>query len=215
MLHLIDSNAIKNRTSLRRTLRSLTLVILFLSATLSYAANEQPKAVWYRYYDSNGVANVSTSVTPAHIRYGYESLDRNMQVIKRNHAYNAEQDQKQSSNRAAQAKRQDNDLRLKRAYGSSKIAVIKRDDQLKNIQKQLSLQQQQLRQLQSDRIAYKRQEAEYYRKGKPVPAVLNDRLNYNEQNINTTKKSIESLQTTYRNTQINYEDIINRLKAME
>ena len=215
MLHLIDSNAIKNRTSLRRTLRSLTLVILFLSATLSYAANEQPKAVWYRYYDSNGVANVSTSVTPAHIRYGYEALDRNMQVIKRNQSYNAEQDQRQSSNRAAQAKKQDNDLRLKRAYGNSKVATLKRDEQLKNIQKQISLQQQQLRQLQTDRIAYKRQETQYYRKGKPVPAVLNDRLNYNEQNINTTKKSIESLQTTYRNTQTNYEDIINRLKAME
>ena len=215
MLYLIDSNAIQNSTSLKRMLKSLALVILFLSATLSHGANAQPKAVWYRYYDSKGVANISTSVTPAHIRYGYEALDRNMQVIKRNQSYNAEQDQRQSSNRAAQAKKQDNDLRLKRAYGNSKVAMLKRDEQLKNIQKQISLQQQQLRQLQTDRIAYKRQETEYYRKGKPVPAVLNDRLNYNEQNINTTKKSIESLQTTYRNTQTNYEDIINRLKAME
>ena len=215
MLHLIDSDTIQIRTSLGKIVKSLTLVILFLSATLCHANNSQPKAVWYRYYDSHGVANVSTSVTPAHIRYGYEALDRNMQVIKRNQAYNADQDQRQSGNRAAQAKKKDDDLRLKRAYGSSKVATYKRDDILANIKKQIAMQQQQLKQLQNDRIMYKRQEAEYFRKGNPVPAVLKERLKYNEQNINTTKKSIESLQTTYRNTQSNYENIINRLKAME
>ena len=69
MLYLIDSNAIQNSTSLKRMLKSLALVILFLSATLSHGVNTQPKAAWSRYYDSKGVANVSTSVTPAHIRY--------------------------------------------------------------------------------------------------------------------------------------------------
>ena len=58
-------------------------VFLCVFCSSSFAAVEQPKAVWYRYYDKNGVANVSTSVTPEHIRYGYEALDRNMQVIKK------------------------------------------------------------------------------------------------------------------------------------
>jgi hypothetical protein len=56
--------------------------LFFLPSSVAIA--DTPKAVWYRYYDQHGIANISTSVTPAHIRYGYEALDRNMQVIKRN-----------------------------------------------------------------------------------------------------------------------------------
>ncbi|PIL47264.1 hypothetical protein B4N86_21400, partial [Acinetobacter baumannii] len=48
--------------------------LFFSSPTL--AANATPKAVWYRYYDQHGIANISTSVTPAHIRYGYEALSK-------------------------------------------------------------------------------------------------------------------------------------------
>lgn len=54
--------------------------LFFLPSSVAIAGT--PKAVWYRYYDQHGIANISTSVTPAHIRYGYEALDRNMQVIK-------------------------------------------------------------------------------------------------------------------------------------
>ena len=92
---------------------------------------------------------------------------------------------------------------------------MKRDEILKNYQKQIALQQQQLKQSQKDRVGFKRQEMEYFRKGKAVPNDLKDRLNYNLQNINNTQKNIESLQTDYRNTQAQYETIINRLKAFE
>lgn len=191
------------------------LFFVLLSATFCFASNSAQKAKWYRYYDSNGVANISSSVTPAHIRYGYESLDSNMQVIQRNKAYNQELDQRQSSSRASQAKKREDDQRLKRAYGSSKVAITKRDEQLKNIQKQISLQQQQLRQLQNERIGYKRQEAEYLRKESAVPSVLKKRMTTNSQNIEATKNAITSLQSSYRNTQNNYETIIQRLKTME
>ena len=84
---------------------------VFSSPTL--AANSAPKAVWYRYYDQHGIANISTSVTPAHIRYGYEALDQNMQVIKRNHPYNSEADLNQSSQRALSARYREEDNKLK------------------------------------------------------------------------------------------------------
>lgn len=101
---------------------------VFSSPTL--AANATPKAVWYRYYDQHGIANISTSVTPAHIRYGYEALDQNMQVIKRNHPYNSEADLNQSSQRALSARYREEDNKLKRAYSNSKTATIKRDQAL-------------------------------------------------------------------------------------
>lgn len=191
----------------------LLISLLLLQSAFTFA--EDVKAVWYRYYDSKGVANISTNVTPNHIRYGYEALDRNMQVIKRNRPYNAETEQKKAPQRAAQAKQREADLRLKRAYTNSQVATQKRDDALAYLKKQISFQQDQLRQLQSDHILFKRQEMEYLRKGDPIPAILKSNLTNNSTNIRSKKEQIQALQTNYRNTQAEYANIIARLKAME
>ena len=160
------------------------LSVCLLIYTLSVYADTPPaKAVWYRYYDKNGVANISTSVTPAHIKYGYEALDRNMQVIKRNKAYSVERDLQQSTSRASEVRKLEQDARLKRAYGNSTVATNKKNEILQNIKQQITLQNQNLKQLQNDRISLKRQEMEYYRKGNPVPVILKDRIKYNSENI--------------------------------
>ena len=106
-------------------------------------------------------------------------------------------------------------MKLKRAYGTSKTAAMKRDELLKNYNKQIALQQRQLKQIQKDRIMFKRQEMEHFRKGQAIPNDLKDRLNYNMQNITNIKKNIESLQSDYRNTQTQYATIINRLETLE
>ncbi|QER38786.1 hypothetical protein F2A31_03340 [Acinetobacter suaedae] len=189
--------------------------LLLLICTPTFASTDQTKAVWYRYYDRNGVANVSTSVSPDHIRHGYEALDRNMQVIKRNQPYNATLDAKQSAQREALARQREQDLRLKRAYGSAQIATAKRNQTLENLKKQLNYQQEQLQQLQSDKIRFKRQEMEYHRKGQTVPPQLKSNLTHNTQNIENVKKTIESLRNSYQKTEFEYTDIINRLKKLE
>ena len=51
--------------------------------TTSSSGMAQPKARWYRYYDSNGRPNLSSTITDQHLKYGYQALDANMQVIKR------------------------------------------------------------------------------------------------------------------------------------
>lgn len=191
------------------------LVSLFICTLSVYANTPQAKAVWYRYYDKNGVANISTSVTPAHIKNGYEALDRNMQVIKRNHAYNVEKDLQQSTSRASEVRKLEQDARLKRAYGNSSVAINKRNELLNNLKQKIILQNQTLKQLQGDRIILKRQEMEFYRKGNSVPVTLKDRIKYNSENIGKTKNYIENLQSNYRSTQAHYDDIINRLKKLE
>lgn len=196
---------------------SFALVIGVLNIMIlvqSFAADAQPKAVWYRYYDK-GVANISSTVTPAHIRHGYEALDANMQVIRRNRPYSAEKDAQQSTARAAQAKQNEQNARLKRAYGNSSVAINKRNEQLASIKKQISLQQTQVKQLQNDRILLKRQEMEHFRKGSTVPIELKQSIQYNSDRINQTKKNIEVLQNNYQKTQDSYNSIIQRLKAME
>ncbi|HEM8406611.1 TPA: hypothetical protein ACNIH0_001525 [Acinetobacter baumannii] len=187
--------------------------LFFSSPTL--AANAAPKAVWYRYYDQHDIANISTSVTPAHIRYGYEALDQNMQVIKRNHPYNSEADLNQSSQRALSARYREEDNKLKRAYSNSKTATIKRDQALLAIKKQINYQQDQLSQLQQDKILFKRQEMEYFRKGEQVPERHKTLIENNLMNINKVKQTLEILSKTYNRTNKDYENIIERLKKLE
>ena len=181
----------------------------------SVAIADTSKAVWYRYYDQHGIANISTSVTPAHIRYGYEALDRNMQVIKRNHSYNAEADLNQSSQRALLARHKEQDIKLKKAYSNSKTASIKRDQALVSIKKQINYQQEQLNQLQQDKILFKRQEMDYFRKGEPIPERHKALIENNLNNINRVKQTLETLSKTYSRTNNDYENIIDRLKKLE
>lgn len=191
------------------------LCLLVLAPLISVSAQTPPKAKWYRYYDSKGVANISTNVTPNHIRHGYEALDQNMQVIQRAKAYNVETDLKQAPQRAAKAKQQEADIKLQRAYTNSKVATEKRNAILASTQKQIQFHQDQLKQLQTDRIAFKRQEMEYQRKGKNLPQTLKDTLEYNTRNMQDKKKTIQALQAHARKTQADYAQIISRLVTLE
>ena len=197
----------------RMTAKVILLALLSLQ-TISIMA-DPPKAVWYRYYDSKGIANVSSSVTPNHIRYGYEALDSNMQVIQRARPYNAEQDAQYAPQRAAAAKQRESDLKLKRAYTNSQVATQKRNTALSYILKQIKFQQDELKQLQNDRIGFLRQEKENMRKGKSNPKPLQDMIDYNSKNIVMKKEQIQSLQSHYRNTKAEYDRIIARLKTLE
>lgn len=196
-------------------IKKIVLLILISFYPIISFANSSANAVWYRYYDNRGIANISSTVTPAHIRHGYEALDKNMQVIKKNKAYNVEADLKQAPQRAAQAKQVENDAKLKRAYNNSKVATQKRDIALQSIKKQIIFQQSQLKQLQNDRVQFKRDEMEYTRKGKTVPVQLKNNLSYNLNNLTSLKENIQSLQVSYLNTQAKYDKIIARLKAIE
>lgn len=200
---------------IKMTFKLIFILLCLGHTSISWANQAAPKATWYRYYDNKGVANISTNVTPNHIRHGYEALDQNMQVIKRNNPYNAEADVKKAPQRAEQAIKREQDEKLKRAYTNSQVALSKRNDALRNIKKQILFQQEQLKQLQNDRIMFKRQEMEFTRKAKPVPAHLKSTLEYNQVNLNNRKKSIHNLQTRYRKTQADYDKIIKRLKELE
>lgn len=199
-------------TSTRHSICSFFLLLFVCTSTF---ATEPAKPVWYRYYDKNGIANVSTSVTPEHIRYGYEALDRNMQVIKKNNPYNSSVDLQQSSRREALARQREQDMKLKRAYGNSRIATTKRDQILANLKKQLNYQQEQLQQLQKDKIGFKRQEMEYHRKGEMLPVQLKNNLENNARNIDNVKRTVESLRNAYHKTELDYGIIIQRLIFIE
>ncbi|NDX64533.1 hypothetical protein G3N20_16990, partial [Acinetobacter baumannii] len=103
----------------------------------------------------------------------------------------------------------------KRAYSNSKTATIKRDQALLAIKKQINYQQDQLSQLQQDKILFKRQEMEYFRKGEQVPERHKTLIENNLMNINKVKQTLEILSKTYNRTNKDYENIIERLKKLE
>lgn len=199
----------------KKMTRKFILMVLMIVQSLSLAAQEPAKATWYRYYDHKGVANISSHVTPNHIRFGYEALDQNMQVMHRNRPYNSEADVKKAPQRAAEARQNAADLKLKKAYGTAQVAMTKKNEALDIIKKQIAFQQDQLKQLQNDRIYFKRQEMEHLRKAQGIPAALKKTLDNNQKNIKEKKENISALQSYYRNTQLKYNNIIMRLKALE
>ncbi|MCU0189229.1 hypothetical protein, partial [Citrobacter freundii] len=81
--------------------------------------------------------------------------------------------------------------------------------------KQINYQQEQLNQLQQDKILFKRQEMEYFRKGETVPERHKTLIENNLNNINRVKQTLETLSKTYRRTNSEYENIIERLKKLE
>ncbi|QPF38579.1 hypothetical protein H0S58_03465 [Acinetobacter sp. TTH0-4] len=199
----------------KKMTRKFILLVVMIFQSVYLSAQEPLKPTWYRYYDHKGVANISSNVTPNHIRFGYEALDQNMQVIQRNRPYNSEADAKKAPQRAAQARQNAADLKLKKAYDNAQVALTKKNESLKGIKKQIIFQQDQLKQLQNDRIYFKRQEIEHLRKGQGIPAVLKSTLDNNQKNIKERKDNIEVLQSYYRNTQTKYDNIITRLKTLE
>lgn len=193
----------------------LVMAFLLLCVTNNTYANDGRKAVWYRYYDHKGVASISSSVTPNHIRFGYEALDQNLQVIYKNRAYNAEADNRAASERQKQSLEKQYDQRLKRAYGNSKTATLKREQQLASIRRQLDFQQQQLRSLMNDKVNLKRRQLGFMRKGEDVPQSLITQINQVELELSNVRKVIEKLQLNLRETTTQYNTIISRLQTME
>ena len=191
------------------------IVICCLSSPTLFADDSTPTPAWYRYYDNNGVATISSSVSPAHIRRGYDVLDRRMQVLRHVPAFSSERAQQSAQSHTTQSKQRETDQLLKQAYTSSRTAELKKQASLKAIKIQIGIQQQRVKDIYTDQLNLRRQEQEYVRQGKSVPPTLKNQLKQNDLNINNGKASILSLQNNYRETQLKYDRIISRLKLME
>lgn len=189
------------------------ILIPYLISPQLLADSRSP--VLYRYYDSNGVATISSSVSQNHIRRGYDVLDRRMQVLRHFPAFNAEQSQQNAQSHMLASQQREADLRLKQAYSSSRTAEFKKQEALKALTTKIMMQQRQAKEIYQEQLRLGREEQEYIRQGKSVPTNLKTQLKDNQDSIDRNKASILNLQNTYRDTQLKYDRIISRLKLME
>ena len=191
---------------------SFILILLTLSHLLFINAAH---ANWYRYYDNKGIANISTTVSPEHIRRGYETLDSRMQVIHRTEPFESEKFNKLEAQREQAYKQRNNDLRLKNAYSNSHLAEIKKREMLTALQQQINFHRKQLNVIYKEQLALKQQEKAATLNGSTVSTALKNALQTNSNQIERTQNSLLMSQTHYQRTEQQYDAIIARLKLLE
>lgn len=184
------------------------------SSYSSGANNPQPIIRWYRYYNGSGQPSLSSTITDQHLKYGYEALDRNMQVIKRVPPYSTESYARQKAKRDAEAAKRQADMNLRRTYGSVTQAVAKRNQMLADMASRKSYLQTQLTGLQRMLSKDIAQAATYERQSKPVPAMLQKSITDNKKNVLEAQQNIQAINERQQQVIQQYDDIIRRLKTM-
>lgn len=175
----------------------------------------QPKIRWYRYYDSNGQPHLSNSITTEQMKYGYEALDRNMQVVKKVQPYSAEQYVVQKAQRDAALAKKAADLELRKSYGSSMAAAAKRDQILADMTSRRNFLVAQLNTLQSTLSKNIAQAADLERQQKPIPPMLKQNLDESRQNVDEAQQNIAAIDIRQQQVRAEYEAIIRRLSILE
>lgn len=173
------------------------------------------QTIWYRYYDKNGVANISSTVTPEHIRLGYEKLDSNMNVVAKIGAFKNDFSAKSEAHRAQAYQQKIQDQKFVEAYTSSRIAEIKKNEILKAIQEQIEFQKKQLKNMYLNEITLKKQEQVLVKQGINLSNELKNNLKTNSDQINKIQHNIIMAQVNFQRTEQQYNGIISRLRFLE
>ncbi len=200
-------------------LSSVLLSMPFVVSAYEYTGNSssamaQPKARWYRYYDNNGRPNLSSTITDQHLKYGYQALDSNMQVIKSARPYSPDSYAVQKAKRdALEAKRQ-YDMNLKRTYGSASQAAAKRDQILADMASRKVYLQAQLVSLQRALGSDIAQAAVYERQRKAIPVTLQKSLDTNRKNVADAAQNIKAISERQQQIRQQYDETINRLNKL-
>lgn len=184
------------------------------SGAITNVNNPQPIIRWYRYYNSSGQPSLSSTITDQHLKYGYEALDRNMQVIKRVPPYSTESYARQKAKREAEAAKRQADINLRRTYGSVAQATAKRNQMLADMASRKTYLQTQLTGLQQMLGKDIAQAANYERQGKPVPAMLKKSITDNKKNVHEAQQNIQAINERQQQVIQQYDDILRRLKTM-
>lgn len=176
---------------------------------------KQPKIRWYRFYNSEGQPTLSSSISEQQMKYGYEALDKNMQVVKRVSPYTAEQYALQKAQRDAAAAKKNADLDLKKSYGSSVAATAKRDQVLADMASRRSYLVTQLISLQATLSGNIALAANYERQQQAIPKSLQKNLAESRKNVNEAEQNIAAIDARQQQVRAEYEVIIRRLSALE
>lgn len=187
-----------------------------LLSLLAVTATAQPRAAWYRYYDENHRPTITQAITEAHLRYGYEALDRNLAVIER---VPAEQERARLNVERQKQQQQDaqrrQDQKLLELYGSAADAERARDRQLDAIQLRIDALMTKQTRLRSLRAEEAEKAAGFERQGRPVPADVRKNVAEQTRQLQAVDQDIRLQRQEQDKVRADFAPVLERLRALK
>ncbi|MCF9035143.1 hypothetical protein [Acinetobacter nectaris] len=197
----------KSRSYLSNTILSSFFIFLFFFNQTSQATT------WYRYYDAKGIPTISTSISPEHIRYGYDIINSDLESIRQVPALQNTEASRQKTEKEAEQEALNN--RIQQIYTHSSIALKRKKNLLRGIQDQITLQRKQYDSLQDYLRDLRGEQFALLYDKKAVPKVLKNTIDETNYKISQSQKKVSELQTHYQQIEQQYDKIIERLKKLE
>lgn len=192
-------------------------IVLIILATSPYAfadnSNATPK--WYRYYNKQGVPTLSSTISEQHLQYGYDSLDKNMQVIKHFSPFSGQNYAKEQALREQATAQRIAERHLVETYVSSDRAASQRDREINDLDGQIKRSQQQTAALSATVNQDVTAAANLERQNKPIPASLKKQLQTNKDLLNQSQANVNALQAKREQSSKQFNDVITTLKNIE
>lgn len=206
---------------MKRLLRGLMLTSLALLPVLTPAAptqKESPGDVMYRYHKPDGSLAVSATLNQQAIHAGYQVLDLNGRVLRREPAAPPEEQARRRE--AMEARRQalqqaEQDKQLQRLYAGPEDAVRARERQIDALELRISYATNTLAQLEEKRDEEVSLAARAERAGRPVPEGTRQAIEDFQRRMDQVREEIAGYEKDKQAVREQYAPIIERLEELE
>lgn len=198
----------------------LVLALLALPVLTPAAAkqNEPAGEVMYRYTKPDGTLAVSATLNEQAIHAGYQVLDHNGRVLRREPPAPPEEQARRRQAMAAeqQAQRQaERDKELERLYAGPEDAVRARERQIEALELRISYATNTLAQLEEKRDQEVSLAARAERAGRPVPEGTRQAIEEYQRRMAHVRQEIAGYEKDKQAVREQYAPIIERLEELE
>lgn len=191
------------------------LFLVLTSVAPAFAENSTGAPRWYRYYNSQGIPTLSSTISEQHLQYGYDSLDKNMHLISHFSPFSGQKYAQQQAQREQAIERRISERHLQETYISSSRAESQRDRELSDLDGQIKRSQVQSVTLSSSLNQSITLAANFERQNKPIPETLKNQLRVDKDLLNQSKTNFVALKVKREQTSKKYNDAIATLKVIE
>ncbi len=225
--HLSVDHSKTHRHSQRSLHDQLKKIGVFLSSILLITLTSLPNAYadknnnsntsprWYRYYNSQGIPTLSSTISEQHLQHGYDALDKNMRLIRHFPPFSGQKYAQEQAQREQAIARRISERHLQETYISANRATLQRDRELGELDGQISRGQQQVVVLSTALNESVRAAANFERQNKQIPTYLKNQLSTNKDLLNQSQTNIAALKVKREQTSKQFNDAIATLKSIE
>ena len=196
----------------------LALLALPILTPAAPKQNEPAGEVMYRYTKPDGTLAVSATLNEQAIHAGYQVLDHNGRVLRREPPAPPEEQarRRQALEARQQAQRQaERDKELERLYAGPEDAVRARDRQLEALELRISYATNTLAQLEEKRDEEVSLAARAERAGRPVPEGTRQAIEEYQRRMAHVRQEIAGYEKDKQAVREQYAPIIERLEELE